>query len=282
MIEKAEFEPLPNGEILTHILNWSPYECSTTAVPRSQDAAIIMWEGSPSTNSQASHGGARSGVDLSAGTARDARTAANYVSHDTGRARVTGVIPTAVEKRAKLNEQEERVNAKLVDLSKREIAVGDKEARAAAAKTSVATEVQPLHEMILALASLATNPSGVTPPGLEGVTVMSAGRNHLQARAPSIALSLVSGDVVGGEITTAAPVETQPQGRGSERVLRLFRSASPAFGTERYPIFDSAPTTGAVLEGAQLTQVDALYRNPALEVAPASDAGQKRPSACSS
>ena len=43
LIEKSEFEALPNGEILTHILNWCPYEASAQHLcHRSQDAAIII------------------------------------------------------------------------------------------------------------------------------------------------------------------------------------------------------------------------------------------------
>ena len=87
-----------------------------------------------------------------------------------------------------MSELSDKLDARLVDLSKRERAFADKQAsqaQEAAAKTSVATgEFQPLHSTLLSLASLATNPSGTTPPGLEGVEIQAANRNHVAARVP--------------------------------------------------------------------------------------------------
>ena len=112
------------------ITRWQPYEVSSTPIPRMMGASLLSIDGSPSTSNQASHGGARSGVDLSAGSRRsralsvshfapDARTAVKESSHTPGRARVTEPTKTAAERRKKMSAIETRVDAKLVDLSKR-------------------------------------------------------------------------------------------------------------------------------------------------------------------
>ena len=65
LILAAEFVEEENDVVML-ITRWQPYEISSTPIPRMMSASLLSIDGSPSNN-QASHEGARSGVDLSAG-----------------------------------------------------------------------------------------------------------------------------------------------------------------------------------------------------------------------
>ena len=240
-----------DGELIEHVTRWMCFEISSVTAPRMQNIGLISLE---KTRDKASITGLNR-VPPAAPVAR---------------ARVTEPILTAAERARRMSGIEERVDAKLAALAQASMAADEREqSQAAAAKTGVATgEVQRLDEMLLALTSLASNPSANTPR-MSGVEVLTAVRNHVVARVPTVALALTSADIPGSEIETTAPVLTQPQGRGSARLLSRFKPASPAFGSERFPVLDTAPVAGMRTEGqAALAIVDPTFRTPALEVAP--------------
>ena len=246
LIRDAEFSTLPDGQILTLVTAFEVYECSLTPVPRSADAAILMWEGSPSE-----------AASLPSPSARPAATAKTAVSAQRPAARhISTPTPTSQERNARMTQIETRVDEKLVDLSRRERELADVEAKPAAG------DPQPLAETLLALCSLATNPSGPTPR-MPGVEVTSARTNHLTGRIPSMSLSLTSSDAVGTEIGTVEVGDLQPQGRSARRLLGLCRQSSPRYGQQAFPILSSAPGAAMILEGSVLAMTDAAFANPA-------------------
>ena len=268
LILAAEFVEEDNDVVML-ITRWQPFEISSTPIPRMMSASLLRIAGSPSTNKQASYGGARSGVDLSAGASRskahtvshtppDARTDALRVSHDKGRARVTEPILTKVERAKKMSEIETRVDAKLADLSRREMALADVKAKPATGDPLA------LDKTILVLAGLASNPSAPTPP-MPGVEVSAANRGHVSARVPTMSLALTGATTYGTEIQS--PTERgdiQPQGRRAERLLRLLRPVSVTYGSKGLPTLDSPPASGMIVDGgAPLALTDATFQNPA-------------------
>ena len=134
LILAAEFVEEENDVVML-ITRWQPFEISSTPIPRMMSASLLRIDGSPSVQLTKPHTRARVPVltcPLERSAARrtlflipapDARTA-EYVGHKTGRARVTEPIPkTAVERATKMSEIETRVDAKLADLSRREMAL---------------------------------------------------------------------------------------------------------------------------------------------------------------
>ena len=265
-----------DNEVIMEITRFQPYEVSATSIPKMMSAAIIKIDGSPSTSPTASHEGApSSGVDLSAGegkrskaqsvlnAAPDARTAEQFLSHNSGshtpgRARVTEPTPTAVEREKRMSEIETRVDEKLVDLSRRERMLADVESLPATG------DPQPLAETLLALCSLATNPSGPTPR-MPGVVVQTATRNHVSARVPTKTLALVGATTYGSEIESPTePGDIQPTGRRASRLLGLMRQVSVTYGSKSLPTLDSPPASGMIADGgAPLAVTDATFKNPA-------------------
>ena len=155
-----------------------------------------------------------------------------------------------------MSEIESRVDAKLVDLSRREIAMADAEAKPATGAPLS------LGETLQALCSLATNPSGPTPK-LPGVEITSGRVNHLMGRIPAASAALTGADVFGSEIQTVEVGDIQPQGRRARRLLSLCRQAAPAFGSQSFPIMTSAPASGMIQDGgAPLAITDAVFSNP--------------------
>ena len=121
-----------------------------------------------------------------------------------------------------------------------------------------------LHETILSLAALASNPSAPTPK-MPGVVVQSATRNHVSARVPVKTLAALTGATVyGSEIQS--PTERgdiQPQGRRASRLLGLFRQVSVAYGSKSLPTLASAPASGMIADGAPpIPLVDATFQDP--------------------
>ena len=265
ILGEVEFKAMDDGQILTLVKSFEIFEASLTSTPKNPDAAILSLEGSP-TNKQASHEGAP-GVDVSARQRSSARTESRSGSH-TSRARASQPTPNHTDRRAKLKDIERRVDEKLGALAEASMAADEREQSVTAARTRGATgEVQPLDEMILSLASLATNPSGTTAPGLEGVTIQALNRNHVAARVPALTAALTGGSTP--TITTVERGDVQPSGRRAERILRLFRPASPPYGSQRFPIMDTGATAGMVVDGGPaLTIVDGTFRNPAPEATP--------------
>ena len=161
-----------------------------------------------------------------------------------------------------MSEIESRVDAKLADLARRELALTDAEANAPPGAP------KPLDEMILSLCSLASNPSGVTPK-LPGVDRVVANRNHVTARLPIMTLALTAGTVYGSEIETKERGDVQPDGRTAARVLAQFRQTTVPYGSQRFPIMDTGATAGMVADGgAAVSIVDGTFRNPAPEARP--------------
>ena len=266
MIIESEFVEEHNDVVML-ITRWQPYEISSIPIPRMMGASLLRIDGSPSTN-KASHEGARSGVDLSAGaqrskalsvslTAPDTRTADQFLCHNTGRARVTEPTKTAAERRKRMSEIETRVDEKLVDLNRREQALADAEAAPATGAPLA------LDKAIIALAGLASNPSAPTPP-MPGVEVQAANRNHVSAQVPVQTLALTGATTYGSEIQS--PTERgdiQPQGRRASRLLTLLRPVSVVYGSKSLPTLDSPPASGMVVDGAPpIPLVDATFRNP--------------------
>ena len=274
LILKAEFVE-EDDDVVMLITRWQPYEVSSTPIPRMMSASLLRIDGSPSNN-QASHEGARSGVDLSAGAkmrskaqqsvlnaAPDARTAEqflsqNFSSHTPGRARVTEPTPTTVERAKRMSEIETRVDAKLADLSRREMALTDAEAAPATGAPLA------LDKTILALAGLASNPSAPTPK-MPGVSVQAATRGHVSAQVPVKTLAALTGATVyGSEIESPSERgDIQPQGRRASRLLGLMRQVSVTYGSKSLPTLSNAPASGMVLDGAPpITLVDATFQDP--------------------
>ena len=274
MILAAEFVE-EDDDVVMLITRWQPYEVSSTPIPRMMSASLLRIDGSPSNN-QASHEGARSGVDLSAGAkmrskaqqsvlnaAPDARTAEqflsqNFSSHTPGRARVTEPTPTTAERAKRMSEIETRVDAKLADLSRREMALTDAEAAPATGAPLA------LDKTILALAGLASNPSAPTPK-MPGVSVQAATRGHVSAQVPVKTLAALTGATVyGSEIESPSERgDIQPQGRRASRLLGLMRQVSVTYGSKSLPTLSSAPASGMVLDGAPpITLVDATFQDP--------------------
>ena len=191
-------------------------------------------------------------------TAPDTRTAVQGGSHNPGRARVTEPTPTTVERAKRMSGIETRVDAKLVDLSKREMALTDAEAAPATGAPLA------LDETILALADLASNPSAPTPK-MPGVSIQSSTRNHVSAQVPVSTLAALSGATVyGSEIQSpTGRGDIQPQGRSASRLLGLLRPVSVVYGSKSLPTLASPPASGMVLDGAPpITLVDAAFQDP--------------------
>ena len=266
LVHAAEITEIDDGDYLARITLWEPYEISSTPIPRNPSVGILKLDCSPS-NKSASNEGAF-GVDLSAGQ----RSKAPAVSHSKvpstrtaekrsdisaiGRACVSPVTLTAEGRRKKVLDQEAKLDERLIDLSKREIALTDAEAKPATGAP------KPLAEALLSLAAHATNPS--TPaPDLPGVEITSGRVNHLMGRIPAASAALTSSDVVGSEIQTVEVGDIQPQGRRARRLLGLCRQAAPKFGSQSFPVMTSAPASGMIVDGgAPLALTDAMFANP--------------------
>ena len=183
MILAAEFVEEENDVVML-ITRWQPYEVSSTPIPRMMSASLLRIDGSPSTSNKASltdpsrvppadpvdlsRSGKRAVVSHSVpDTVRGTRAAVQDGSHTPGRARVTEPTPTTVERAKRMSGIETRVDAKLADLSKREMALTDAEAAPATGAPLS------LDETVLSLAALASNPSAPTPkmPGVVGAVV---------------------------------------------------------------------------------------------------------------
>ena len=157
-----------------------------------------------------------------------------------------------------MSEIETRVDAKLADLSRREMALTDAEAAPATGAPLS------LDATILALADLASNPSAPSPK-MPGVVVQAATRNHVSARVPTMSLALTGATAYGTEIESPSERgDIQPTGRRASRLLGLLRQVSVTYGSKSLPTLDSAPASGMVLDGAPpITLVDATFQSPA-------------------
>ena len=250
-----------DGEIVENVTRWGVYEISSVTTPRLKEIGLISLE---KTGDKASltHGPNRAArsvpVDLSRIGKRKTRTVVKRSDISAiGRAPVIPVpTQTREQRRVTMSEIESRVDAKLADLSRREIALLDAEANAPTGAP------KPLAEVLLSLAAHATNPS--TPaPDLPGVEITSSRVNHLQGRVPSATLALTSSDVYGSAIQTVEVGDLQPQGRRARRLLGLCRQAAPAYGSQSFPVMTSAPASGMIVDGvAPLALTDAMFANP--------------------
>ena len=260
-----------DGELIEHVTRWMCYEISSVTAPRMQNIGLLSLEKTrdkasitgpnrvpPAAPVDLSRSGKRAVVSHSVpDTVRGTRATSLPDVTSVGRARVP--TPTGEEKRRILTTQEARVDAKLVDLTRREQAMADAEA---AAKTGTATAVQPLDEMILSLAALASNPSAPTPK-MHGVEVQAANRNHISARVATAALTAATS--YGTEIESPSERgDIQPQGRRASRLLAAFRQATVPYGSKSFPTMSSEPVSGMLLDGAApLTLTDGAFQTPA-------------------
>ena len=233
-------------EILTVIEAFEIYEVSTTPVPLNPDAAIIGIAGSPTAAS------------VSSTSARPAPTAVPAARPTQEIDRRAMTLATQEEK---LATQVSKLDERLIDLSRREQALADVEAKPATGAP------KPLGEVLLALCSLATNPSGPTPK-LPGVEVTSARTNHLIGRIPSMSFSLQSDTVFGSEISTVEAGDIAPEGRGAARLLALCRQTSPPYGSQAFPVLDTGAAASMLSEGSVLAISDGTWRNPPLVARP--------------
>ena len=163
---------------------------------------------------------------------------------------------TLATQEEKLATQVSKLDERLIDLSRREQALAE------ATEASPATGAPlALAETLLALCSLATNPSGNTPK-LPGVEIQSARTNHLTGRIPSMSLALQSDTVFGSEISTVETGDIQPMGRSARRLLSLCRQSAPKYGQQSYPVLTSSPAAAMVAEGSVLADSAVTFTNP--------------------
>ena len=252
-LREVEFVEI-DGEIVEHVTKWTLFECSSVTTPRLKEIGLISLQEAGDKASLTDPNRVPRGIST--------RPVAPMKAVVPAARPISTPTPSSQERNARMTQIETRVDEKLVDLSRRERMLADVESLPATGAPLA------LDKTLLSLNSLASNPSANTPR-MPGVEVLTAVRNHVVARVPTMALALTSADIPGSEIETTAPVLTQPQGRGSARLLSRFRPSSPPFGSERFPVLDTAPVSGMRNEGqAALSIVDPTFRSPALEVRP--------------
>ena len=247
-----------NGEIIEYVKRWMCYELSSVTVPRMQTIGLISLQ---DAGDKASLKPGPTPTKATSISTRPVATVKTAVPAQRPAARVKAEpTQTPEQRRIRMTTIESRVDEKLVDLSRRERALTDVEAKPATGAPLA------LDRTILSLAALASNPSAPTPP-MPGVEVQTATRNHVSARVPFATAALTGATTP--TTTTTERGDVQATGRRAERILRLFRPASPPYGSQRFPIMDTGATAGMVVDGGPaLTIVDGTFRNPAPEATP--------------
>ena len=248
LIFESEIQETDDGEYEIVVSKWRPYELSGTPIPRNSDAAVLSLSGSPKEKKAAVPAQERPSVERPA--ARPVETVEASVERI---ARPAKTSPTEEERMTTLKQQEKIVDKKLAALSK-----------ASANGKRDESEPLPLHEQISELVTLAQNPSGVTPKGVEIESLLP---RHVAARiprSPSMTAALVASTVYGSEITTVERGDIQPSGRNAERLLSLCRQVSIPFGSTSFPVMSSSPSAGMVADGAApISITDATFTDPA-------------------